>query len=119
MCAELSKMESLHHSMRAMLNGMIGRKPQEALNLSKTLPEPRPLWADDAQLIAAAVDANPELAALAREIASRQDALELARMQFIPDINPLAAFTGSLSQSVGAMVILPTTIPVDHIRPAG
>ena len=109
--AELSKMESQQRSMRAMLNGMIGRKPADTLSLPKSLPEPRPLWADDAQLIAAAVDANPELAALARDVASRQDALELARMQFIPDINPVAAFTGSVSQVVGAMVIVPTTIP--------
>jgi cobalt-zinc-cadmium efflux system outer membrane protein len=97
--------------MRAMLNGLIGRQADARLKLPKTLPEPRPLWASDAQLIAAAVDANPELAALSREVASRQDALELARMQFIPDVNPFAAFTGSVSQVVGAMVIVPTTIP--------
>ncbi len=109
--AELSRMESQRHSMLAMLNGLIGRQPNDPLDLPKALPEPRPLWADDAALIAVAVDANPELGALAREIASRKDALELARMQFIPDINPIAAFTGSLSQSVGAMVMLPTTIP--------
>jgi cobalt-zinc-cadmium efflux system outer membrane protein len=108
--AELAKMESQHHSMRAMLNGMIGRKPGEGLGLPAGLPEARPLWADDAQLIAAAVDANPELSALARDVASRKDALELARMQYIPDINPAAAFTGSF-QTLGAMVILPTTIP--------
>ena len=108
--AELSRMESQHHSMRAMLNGMLGRKPGEGLALPASLPEARPLWADDAQLIAAAVDANPELSALARDVASRKDALELARMQYIPDINPAAAFTGSV-QTLGAMVILPTTIP--------
>jgi cobalt-zinc-cadmium efflux system outer membrane protein len=108
--AELAKMESQHHSMRAMLNGMLTRKPGEGLGLPNSLPEARPLWADDAQLIAAAVDANPELSALARDVASRKDALELARMQYIPDINPAAAFTGSF-QTLGAMVILPTTIP--------
>jgi outer membrane protein TolC len=109
--AELSRMESQSRSMRAMLNGLIGRNADAPLKLPKTLPEPRPLWATDAQLIAAAVDTNPELAALSREVASRQDALELARMQFIPDVNPFAAFTGSVSQVVGAMVIVPTTIP--------
>jgi outer membrane protein TolC len=44
-------------------------------------------------------------------VQGRSDALELARMAYIPDINPFAAFTGGLSQAVGAMVILPTTIP--------
>lgn len=108
--AELAKMESQHHSMRSMLNAMLGRKPGEGLGLPASLPEARPLWADDAQLIAAAVDANPELSALARDVASRQDALELARMRYIPDINPAAAFTGG-AETLGAMVILPTTIP--------
>jgi outer membrane protein TolC len=32
-------------------------------------------------------------------------------MAYIPDINPMAAFTGGASQMVGAMVVLPTTIP--------
>jgi outer membrane protein TolC len=62
-------------------------------------------------LIAAAVDAAPELSALARDVAARRDALELARMRFIPDVNPMAAFTGSASQMVGAMVVLPTMVP--------
>jgi outer membrane protein TolC len=43
-------------------------------------------------------------------VAARRDALELARMQYIPDVNPSAAFTGSV-QALGAMVVLPTTIP--------
>jgi outer membrane protein TolC len=37
--------------------------------------------------------------------------LELARMRFIPDVNPMAVFTGSVSQTVGAMVVLPTMVP--------
>ena len=108
---ELQRMQTQRKSMRAMLNGMLARDPEAPLPLPDTLPDPRPLWASDAQLIAAAVDANPELSALARDVASRKDALELARMRYIPDINPAAAFTGSISQTVGAMVILPTTIP--------
>jgi outer membrane protein TolC len=90
---------------------MMGRRSDAPLNLPPNLPEPRPVWADDARLIAAAVDANPELGALARDVASRRDALELARMRFIPDVNPMAAFTGSVSQMVGAMVVLPTMVP--------
>jgi cobalt-zinc-cadmium efflux system outer membrane protein len=109
--AELSKVHAEHQMMVAMLNGMLGRKPDEPLQLPPGLPDARPVWVDDAQLIAAAVDAAPELSALARDVASRKNALELARMQFIPDVNPMAAFTGSVSQMVGAMVVLPTTVP--------
>jgi outer membrane protein TolC len=109
--AELQRMQAQRKSMQAMLNGLLNRDPEAPLAATDALPDPRPLWADDAHLIAAAVDANPELSALARDVASRKDALELARMRYIPDINPAASLTGSISQSVGAMVILPTTIP--------
>jgi outer membrane protein TolC len=109
--AELTKVQADHQGTLATLNAMLGRKPDDRLNLPPSLPDARPVWADDAQLFAAAVDANPELAAFARGIASRTDALELARRRFIPDVNPMAAFTGSVSQMVGAMVVLPTMVP--------
>jgi outer membrane protein, heavy metal efflux system len=108
---EVANMESEHMSMKAMLNGMLARDARAPLNHPPGLPEARRIAADDAKLIAVATDNNPELAGLAREVAGRKDALELARMGYIPDINPFAAFTGEASQSVGAMVILPTTIP--------
>ena len=108
---ELARMEAEHHGMEAAINGLMRRDPHAALNLPAALPEPRPVWVEDDALIAAAVDAAPELGALARDVAARRDALELARMRFIPDVNPMAAFTGSVSQSLGAMVVLPTMVP--------
>ena len=108
---ELATMGAQHMAMRAMLNGMLVRPADAPLNLPLGLPAPRPLGADDARLISSATDTNPELARLSREVAGRADALELARMGFIADINPMAAFTGNVSQIVGAMVIIPTTIP--------
>lgn len=107
----LENLKTEERSMRAMLNVMLALDPQAPLDLPPGLPAPRSLTADDATLIAIAVDRNPGLAQLARETAGRREALELARMQFIPDINPFGAFTGSMSQSLGAMLIIPTTIP--------
>ena len=52
---ELSNMESETQSMRAMLNGMLGRVPEAPLELPQALPSPRPVLADDAGLIAVAV----------------------------------------------------------------
>ena len=95
---------------RAMLNGMLSREAQAPLSPPRRLPEPRPVPVDDAALIAAAVDANPELAALARQVEGRADALELARLQWIPDINPSVVFTGGIAQAIGAGIMLPTTI---------
>ncbi len=97
-------------AMRAMLNGMLAREPDAPLPPPAALPDPRPVPADDAALLDAAADANPDLAVLARQVEGRADALELARLQWIPDINPTAVFTGSISQAIGAIIVLPTTI---------
>lgn len=95
---------------RAALNGLLAREADAALPAPRRMPEPRPAPADDAVLLAAAVDQNPELAALARGLEGRSDALERARLEWIPDINPFVSFTGGVSQIVGASVVLPTTI---------
>ena len=109
---ELGTMESRLPQMRAMLNAMLGRASDAPLPPPATLPAPRPLFGTDAELIEAAVDQNPELAALSRDVQGRRDALELARMRYIPDINPVAGFTGSIEQFVGAMVSIPTALPM-------
>jgi outer membrane protein, heavy metal efflux system len=108
---ELATMQSDHQAMLTGLNVLMGRDPEATILSPTELPPPRPLPADDGTLLTIAVDNNPELAAFAQEVAGRQDALELARMAYIPDINPAAAVTGSLSQSAGAVLILPFTTP--------
>lgn len=108
---QLKAMEAQIPQKRAMLNALMGREPTAPLTLPKQLPLPRPVPASDEQLLAVAVYASPELEALARQVQGRRDALELARMQYIPDINPMAGFTGGVEQFVGAMISLPTVIP--------
>ncbi|MBL6752089.1 MAG: TolC family protein [Nevskia sp.] len=108
---ELANLQAEAESMRSMLNGMLARDARAGLQLPASLPAPRPLAADDARLIAVAVDQNPELAGLARQVAGRQDAIELARLAYLPDLNPSASFTGGVSQTLGAMAMLPTTLP--------
>lgn len=108
---ELRNMEAEGRSARAMLNGLLSRQPEAPLDLPPALPAARPVPADDARLIAMGVSLNPELAALAAQVVGREDALELARLRYIPDINPQFAFTGELSQVLGAMVMLPTNLP--------
>lgn len=108
---ELKTMEAELPQMRAMLNAMLGREATAPLPPPKQVPPPRPLGADDARLIEVAVASNPELAALARQVQGRRDAVELARLMYIPDVSPFAAITGDVSQVVGAMVMLPTNLP--------
>ncbi|CAN5338822.1 hypothetical protein BH09PLA1_BH09PLA1_00220 [soil metagenome] len=108
---ELGNLEAEARSRRASLNGMLARDLDAPLVLATALPEPRPVITDDARLILVAVDENPELASLARLVAGRTDAIELARLQFLPDFNPSAGFTGSVSQFAGVMLALPTNVP--------
>ena len=108
---ELANLEAEAKSMRGQLNGMLARDARAPLSLPPSLPSARAVLSDDAQLIAAAVDQNPELAGLARQVAGRKDALELARLAYFPDVIPSASVTGTLSQTVAAMVMLPTKLP--------
>ena len=107
----LRTMESELPRMRAMLNALLGRAADAPLPPPPAGIEQRPLIADDAALLALGVDANPELKALAVETTGRQDALERARMEYLPDINPFAAITGDVTQVVGVDVMLPTVLP--------
>lgn len=106
---EVKVMDAELPRARATLNALLGRLPDAPLPAPAALPEPRAV-AGDAELLAVAVTNNPELAALAQAAAGRADAVDLARQQYFPDINPFAGFTGSAEQAVGAMITLPTTI---------
>ncbi len=109
--SELANTRTRAASMRSMLNAMLGRAATAPLALPSAIPTPRPVTPDDSQLIAAGVTQNPELAALAQQVAGRQDAIELARLAYLPDFSPSASITGSLSQSIGGMLMLPTKGP--------
>jgi len=106
---DLAAMESQLRALRAELNAMLDRDPDAPLEAPDPFPEPRPLPVTDAALLEVAVDRNPELAVLSHEVAGREDALSLAKMRWIPDLNPLALFTGSISWSLGGALVLPTT----------
>ncbi len=95
-------------STRAMINGMLARDPEAPLDASH---DPgRAFAASDEQVLNAAVELNPEIAALAGQTSARTDTLELARLRWIPDFNPSLMFTGSVSQAAELMISLPTTV---------
>lgn len=98
----------------AGLAALLALPPQSPLPLPAALPEARPLPAGDDALLVLAAERNPQLSVLARQVQGRRNALELARLQWLPDINPSLAFTGGVMQVVGAGVMLPTTF--DEIR---
>lgn len=106
---ELLGLRSEHETARATLNALLGREATAPLGASGLESEVRALPGDDAMMLRAAADVFPEVAAMAREAEGRADALELARMRWVPDISPTASLTGTLSQALGAMITLPTT----------
>ncbi|MFI5381617.1 MAG: TolC family protein [Tepidisphaerales bacterium] len=108
---ELANLQNELKMSRAMLNGMIGRPAGEPLDPPAELPPARTIPVDDARLLAVAVDNNPELAALAHDVQGKTDALELARMQYIPDISPQFSITGNIEKMLGTMVTLPSNLP--------
>lgn len=105
---ELQTFRAQFPPTRAMLNALAVRAPDAPLDPPARIPDPRPLPEDDAALLVRAVKKNPELAALARRVRGRKDALELARLQYIPDFNPFLGVTGSVAQAVGMGVSIPT-----------
>ncbi len=106
---ELAKMRSQLDQQRARLNALLVRDPHATLN-APTLT-PRSLAISDDQLLAFGVEANPELKSLAALTDGRHDAIERAKMEYLPDFNLMGGFTGSMTQFIGASLVLPTEFP--------
>lgn len=84
--------------------------PDPALVATPTrLPAARALPENDSPLLDA-VDDDPKVRGLRADQRARGHEEDLARLQWIPDVNPFAMVTGSIEQGVGAAVMLPTTI---------
>lgn len=92
----------------AELNALAGREAKAPVDLRA--PEPRAVPVSDAELLALGAATDPELAALAHEVEGRADALERVRMEYWPDITPFAAFTGGVSQVLGASLSIPANL---------
>ncbi len=105
-----SVVQSLHAQLpvlAARMNARVGRDADVPIPLPRALPDPRPLPAHDDELVALAAQRSPELAALAHEVAGREDALELARQAWIPDFGLSFNLTGTVSNTLAGMVVLP------------
>lgn len=114
-----SQLETLHAQLPLLfvrMNVLIGRPAGAPLPLPEGLPEPRAVDARDDELIALAAQRSPELGALAHQVAGRDEALTMARQQWIPDFGLTLNVMGSIATSVGGMVVLP--LRVEAIRGA-
>lgn len=106
--ADLARLEAERTGLRAALNALVLRPAAAPLEPPATLPPPRPLPAD----AALSTQANPMLRALAHDVAGREEALDLAWQQIIPDVNPFVGLTGSMERAAGLMLSIPIRIPL-------
>ncbi len=104
---ELANLRSQVPGLTARMNALLGRPAGAPVPLPPALPAPRPLPVSDGELIRLGSERSPELAALAREVAGREEALSLARQAYIPDFGLSFSFTGTVSQTAGAMLVIP------------
>ncbi len=95
-------------AQRAALNALLSRVPDATIPVPTELPPGKPMNESDAQLLALAARQNPELAALAREIAGRRQGVELARLQYYPDFAVgFSTDLAGITQSLAGMVSVP------------
>lgn len=104
---DLKNLESRVPPLAARMNSLLGRPSDAPVPLPPALPAPRPVPVTDADLIRIGSERSPELAALAREVAGRKEALSLARQAYIPDFGVSLDVNGSIAKTVGAMVTVP------------
>ena len=103
-------LDNLHAQMpilAARMNARLGRAPDAPVPLPAALPEPPQLSARDDEILARVAERSPELSALARDVAGREEALDLARQAAVPDFGFSLSLTGSLERSIGGMLTLP------------
>jgi hypothetical protein len=107
---DVANLQSQVAPTQARMNALLGRPPDAPVPLPAALPAPRPLLVADAEIIRIGSERSPELSALAREVAGREEALNLARQAYLPDFGLMLSITGSVSKMVGGMLILPTRL---------
>jgi cobalt-zinc-cadmium efflux system outer membrane protein len=104
----ISVMRSQLVSERATLNALMGRPPAAPLAIPTTRPATQPIRATDDQIITLVARQNPELQALAHEIAGKKEGIELARLQYFPDFSVSAGTDlAGTAQNLMGMVTVP------------
>lgn len=105
---DIVAMQAQLPAQRAALNALLNRDADAPLPVPTGLPARAAFTGTDVQVLALVGKRNPELAAQAREIASRGEGVTLARLQYLPDVS-LTAGTDlrGLAQSLLGTVTVP------------
>jgi outer membrane protein TolC len=97
-------------SARARLNALMALPADFPLEDPTELPTPRLLARYDEALITAALENNPELAALAQESRAAQDGVRSAKEEYWPEFWGQFGITGNQSFGPIVSLMLPTTL---------
>jgi len=103
----LQTMDTQRPILAARMNALLGRPARSPVPPPERLPAPRELPVGDEALLDFGSDKSPELAALAKEVAGRKEALSLARQAYLPDFGLSASLTGNVSKALMGMATLP------------
>ena len=105
---DLSSMQAQLPAQRAALNALLDRPPDAPIPIPGQMPEARAALQDDGQVLKLVAERNPELAALAQDVAARKQSLALARLQYLPDFSiSVGTDLGGIAQSLAGMVTVP------------
>ena len=104
----LANLQSQLPGQRASLNALLGRPVEAPLSPTPLPSKPLPITETDEQLLTLAAQQNPELAALARDQAAREEAIRLARLQYLPDVSVTAGSDlAGIAQTLGSTITVP------------
>ena len=105
---EISSMQAQLPAQRAALNALLDRTPDAPISIPTVMPEARVIVQNDGQVLKLIAERNPELAALAQDVAARKQSLALARLQYLPDFSiSVGTDLAGIAQSLAGMVTIP------------
>jgi len=111
--AELSRNEAAMQKSklapaRAMINALLNRPADAPLDVPATLPAASTVAMEDDVLLQRVAANNPELKALAAEVAGKKEAITRAKLEYLPDFNVnFSSDLAGMTQTLMGSVVIP------------
>ena len=105
---ELAGLRSKMEAERVALNVLLNREAYVEIAVPARLPEWREISTDDAELLRAAAEGNPEIWALAAELGAKRGGIKLAKQEYLPEfgVNVNTDLAG-VAQNLAGSVMVP------------
>jgi outer membrane protein, heavy metal efflux system len=104
----IANMQSKIPALKAAVNALLNRRADAALPIPAQLPPFAPLEMNDRRIVTLAADRNPQLKALADEIRANHKGIELAKLQYLPNVAlTMGTNLTGVMQSLSGMITVP------------